>query len=381
MKKNYFNNNYSSVISYGRLTISRGKAKDPVLLSELNLFIGLSYLKTENIISAERYVEKALELNPDCDIVNENFENEALSFFNTVKEKAVGSLEIKSIPSGADVFIDFSHRGKTPLVIKNIFKGKYHITMAKDKHELFTETHDINPNQINRIEKTLSENGFHSVLIKSTPPNATLFLNDIFKGKTPIFIDKLTPKRYNLKLSYSEGYKDYRSVLEIPVKDVMLYEINLEKRKDYFIYSMILPGLGQVMMKKYIHGIPSFGLFLGSLLYYRNYSNGEPDWIYKDISFVILQYRGYGVDIYKINGEEVDMETYLREYKKKTDEDAEINKWMAKRDRITFFGFAVYALNLLDTWYLLKTRDSTSERKMTFTKYKDYTGITWHIRF
>ena len=96
---------------------------------------------------------------------------------------------------------------------------------------------------------------------------------------------------------------------------------------------------------------------------------------------MIMKYRGYGYDVYKMNGEEVDQETYRREYTKKTEEDAEFDRWTAKKERIQLFGLVIYGFNLLDTWYVLRTGKDESDRMMTFTSDRDYTGINWCIRF
>ena len=155
-----------------------------------------------------------------------------------------------------------------------------------------------------------------------------------------------------------EGFKDYTGNIEIPYNEGIDMTIELERIKDYFLYSIICPGLGQMKMGNFVHGSIALGSFLGCFTIYYFYLQTESDWMYRDMEFrVIQQTGGYGgAHSYIIDGKEVEPRIYQIMDGHRREEELRINSWENKKQIIEGTAFILYCLNLLDTWYLMKKK-------------------------
>ncbi|WP_169302025.1 PEGA domain-containing protein [Thermococcus gammatolerans] len=114
-------------------------------------------------------------------------------------------LIINSVPSGSEVYVNGTYRGKTPLHL-TIKPGTYNLRVSKEDHGEYTTTFMLQPNETKTLNITLTPNYAH-LTIKSDPPGASIYINETYKGKTPLTVD-LMMGTYSIKLS-KEGYQDY----------------------------------------------------------------------------------------------------------------------------------------------------------------------------
>ncbi len=77
------------------------------------------------------------------------------SFSFTVK-KGYGSIKVSSNPSGADVYVDGIHRGKTPLSISKIIEGAHSVKLTKFGYEDVSETIYVSVGETTYVSETLS---------------------------------------------------------------------------------------------------------------------------------------------------------------------------------------------------------------------------------
>lgn len=89
-----------------------------------------------------------------------------------------GTLEISSIPKGAKVFIDGQERGKTPLVLENLWAGNIVLKLTLDGYQEFIASPEIKAKDEVELEATLQEKSIFSeidevnlsaLLAKDTP--------------------------------------------------------------------------------------------------------------------------------------------------------------------------------------------------------------------
>lgn len=142
--------------------------------------------------------------------------------------KGVSKAYINSNPRGAKVIIDGKEIGVTPLEIKEISLGRHFITLKALGYEEMTKTIDVTEN-INTFSFNLVQLN-HALIIETEPEGATVYLDDVIKGITPIEIKNLTPlKKYKIKIELS-GYLPYLSEITMP-KDgsIFLPKIKLMK--------------------------------------------------------------------------------------------------------------------------------------------------------
>lgn len=82
-----------------------------------------------------------------------HYTSESFSF--TVK-KGYGSIRVSSNPSGADVYVDGIHRGKTPLSTSKIIEGAHSVKLTKLGYEDVSETIYVSVGETTYVSETLS---------------------------------------------------------------------------------------------------------------------------------------------------------------------------------------------------------------------------------
>jgi hypothetical protein len=134
--------------------------------------------------------------------------------------KGVSKAYINSNPKGATVLIDGKEVGKTPLEIKEISLGRHFVTLKALGYEEMTKTIDVK-DDVNTFTFNLIQLN-HALIVESEPQGATVYLDDVIKGITPLEIKNLTPlKKYRLRIELS-GYLPYLSEITMP-KDGSLF--------------------------------------------------------------------------------------------------------------------------------------------------------------
>ncbi|MDD1664607.1 MAG: PEGA domain-containing protein [Methanomicrobiales archaeon] len=157
-----------------------------------------------------------------------------------------GSLEVTSVPRHAEVFLDGTLRGRTPLVLDNLSAGSHLLQLRLSGYAEWVELVTINAGQRMQISAdyppiptpapetptalptyettptlTMKPTGLPetplppgALYITSFPQGATIYLDEKGYGVTPNLIKNLTPKSYALRLSLV-GWKDYKIVLSV----------------------------------------------------------------------------------------------------------------------------------------------------------------------
>ena len=159
-----------------------------------------------------------------------------------------------------------------------------------------------------------------------------------------------------------------------------MLNVKLNKKKDYFIYSMFIPGLGQMKMGNYEHGVMNMVGFFSYLFIYH-YITEEPTWFYRDKIFsskAISPKSPYR--IYQINGNTVDFNVYNREHAKKLNEDKKVQEYENRKKAFQLFGLILYTINLIDTGYLIHL-DDMPQLDYSFMNNNNYFGLKYKLGF
>jgi len=121
------------------------------------------------------------------------------------EEKGTGTLKVISDPIGAKVILDNEDVGLTP-VEKNLEAGKHRLILTYDGYERFAKSVTIITDSTETVQAELvSLTG--DLTINSTPSNSDVFINDEFKGKSPLTLKYMEVGEYFIKISQS-GYQD-----------------------------------------------------------------------------------------------------------------------------------------------------------------------------
>lgn len=118
-----------------------------------------------------------------------------------VNEKLVldsGALEVKSEPVGATVLVNGLERGKTPLALSGIPKGYISVTV---KHEGFkNETRELKMTAGEVQNLYLALQPLDGTLqINTLPEGGRIYLNDQFRGKSPLVLTNVEPGTYKAR--------------------------------------------------------------------------------------------------------------------------------------------------------------------------------------
>jgi len=117
-----------------------------------------------------------------------------------------GRLNILSIPTSAQVFIDAEYAGMTPFRTGRIPAGSHQLRLAKEKHKDEFSAAIVEKGQEKEINiRLLPVKG--SIAVSSEPTGAAVYLDGESKGNTPLFIYGVMVGRHSLKLAKS-GYEN-----------------------------------------------------------------------------------------------------------------------------------------------------------------------------
>lgn len=127
-----------------------------------------------------------------------------------------GTLVIDSTPRGATIFIDSVAKGTTPATVPDFKPGTYAITLRLSGYEEVTEMVNIVAGQTTRFAPVLkpAQATTGSLMLGSTPSGAQVYLDDTFRGTTPVTISGLSAGSHSLVLT-RVGYVEYSAPVVI----------------------------------------------------------------------------------------------------------------------------------------------------------------------
>ncbi len=115
-----------------------------------------------------------------------------------------GILEIITEPSGVEVTVNGITRDRTPVVVKDIPKGRATVKLRLDGFR--DENRELSINAGDRQVLSVLMQGLPGTLsLSSVPEGARFYVNDEFRGKTSVVIPGLTPGEYVVRAEL-EGY-------------------------------------------------------------------------------------------------------------------------------------------------------------------------------
>jgi ribosomal protein S5 len=124
------------------------------------------------------------------------------------------SISVFSNPTGAKVYINNNLRGQTPLTLGSVLNGDYRVVIQYTGYSDWSQNITVN-NNVQTVNATLTAisatNG--SIVLESDPSNADVYLNTVFKGKTPITIN-ISRGTYRVVIQKT-GYQDWSNRISV----------------------------------------------------------------------------------------------------------------------------------------------------------------------
>ncbi|MCL0088559.1 PEGA domain-containing protein, partial [Dehalococcoidia bacterium] len=127
-----------------------------------------------------------------------------------------GSLSITSEPPGAEVYLDDDFRGRTPLTLEELVPGSYELKLTLEGREEWDKTVLVRAGEITSVmaELTALPPATGSLSITSEPSGAEVYLDDDFRGRTPLTLEEIAPGSYELKVIL-KGYEEWDKTVTV----------------------------------------------------------------------------------------------------------------------------------------------------------------------
>ena len=101
---------------------------------------------------------------------------------------ACGSIEVKNVLEGADVYINDKHYGTTPLLIPKIKIGKYDLKLMKIGFPTRTESVTVKVDECSTIEQVKDWQYYKEITINTNYNNAQVYVDGSYAGNSPLKI-------------------------------------------------------------------------------------------------------------------------------------------------------------------------------------------------
>jgi hypothetical protein len=182
-----------------------------------------------------------------------------LSYTFTPQQMTVGSIEVGSTPAGSSLFLDGNYMGQTPsgsyFDLTSILPGYHTILIRLTDYRDYTQTVYVKGGQVVTVNAQLTPNGpsptpdtTGEILVVSTPAGAELFLDNAFRGITPVTLTDI-PAGSHVMTARQAGYTNAQETVTViggqstPVV-LTLTEIPVTTRTSL----SVVPILGAVAM-------------------------------------------------------------------------------------------------------------------------------------
>jgi len=137
-----------------------------------------------------------------------------------VQNPTTGAMTVISSPSGAAVYVNGNYQGITtqgsdPLDVLDLTPGTYTVLLKKNGYQDYTTTAKVTAGQTTQVVATLQAgggtSGTVSAEISSTPEGADVYINNLYKGVTPLAFQNVpvdTSQTYTIMIKL-DGYNPY----------------------------------------------------------------------------------------------------------------------------------------------------------------------------
>jgi len=123
------------------------------------------------------------------------------------EQPTVGSIYVTSDPSEASISLDGIYKGKTPITIDKVKEGSHIIKITKNRYEDYNVLVTVTAGETETVNANLVKQP-GAIYVSSDPSEASISLDKVYKGRTPMTISKVSAGSHEIKIT-KPGYKDY----------------------------------------------------------------------------------------------------------------------------------------------------------------------------
>jgi len=130
-----------------------------------------------------------------------------------------GAIYAQSVPAGATIYVNGNSYGTSPVTISDLFAGTYSVMASLNGYYSDMQTITVPPGRTANYYPTLRASPNPPVITgaisaQSSPSGATIYVNGVNYGKTPLTVRNLVPATYSVMATLN-GYKSSSQLITV----------------------------------------------------------------------------------------------------------------------------------------------------------------------
>jgi DNA-binding beta-propeller fold protein YncE len=200
--------------SYGSISVNSNPKGAEIYLDDV--YEGLTPLKLDNINLGQRGIKIVMSGYQEWASYISILPSQTTKVFaDLMPQQSYGSISVNSNPKGAKIYLDNVYKGLTPLKLDNINSGERDIKIVMSGYQEWTSYISILPSQTTKVFADLMpQQSYGSISVNSNPKGAKVYLDNAYKGLTPLKLDKINSGQRGIKIVMS-GYQEWTSYISI----------------------------------------------------------------------------------------------------------------------------------------------------------------------
>lgn len=169
-----------------------------------------------------------------------------------------GSIAVTSIPPGAAAYLDGNSGGLTPALLPEVPAGNHEITLLLPGYERWNRAISVGSGQTVAVNAILDATapGTGSLAVTSDPAGAEIYIDDGFRGVSPVTISGLAPGMHTISVKL-QGYADNTTNVSVTPGQTGRFPVVLEKVRRLSTTDILLAA-GVVLMIVVIAAVVMF---------------------------------------------------------------------------------------------------------------------------
>ncbi len=139
-----------------------------------------------------------------------------------IPTSSTGWIYVSSSPGGATVTLDGTNVGQTPtsgsLKLNNIAAGSHSMSLQLNGYQTYTTGVNVVVSTVSQVDAILTPanvpSGVGGLSVSSTPAGADTYVDNVYRGITPLTLNDITAGSHTLLLQLA-GYNDYAATVQV----------------------------------------------------------------------------------------------------------------------------------------------------------------------
>ncbi|MDE4907811.1 PEGA domain-containing protein [Methanogenium marinum] len=150
----------------------------------------------------------------------------------TPTPQETGSLNINTVPTGADIYVDGHYLAESPFVVTNLAPGSHTVRLHKAGYDEYLRTVTVNAGQQTPVTVTFTtqQSTMGSIEVGSTPGGSSVFLDGKYMGQTPVSsyfdLTSVSEGSHTIRITHTD-YDDYTQTVYVKGGNVMTVNAQL----------------------------------------------------------------------------------------------------------------------------------------------------------